>query len=95
MSLKTNVKPITYLKNHTADLVRSVAADGGPVLVTQNGEAKVVVMSVEAYDHLRASLALLKLLAGGEDDVAAGRTVGQQEAFRRARGALKRAAGRG
>jgi len=95
MSLKTSVKPITYLKNKTADLVRSVAADGGPVLITQNGEARAVVMGVEAYDHLRASLALLKLLAHGEADVAAGRTVGQREAFRRARAALKRTAGRG
>jgi prevent-host-death family protein len=92
---RTKVKPITYLKNHTADLVRSVAADGGPVLVTQNGEAKAVVLGVEEYDHLRASLALLKLLAQGEADVGAGRTVGQREALRRARAALKRAAGRG
>lgn len=95
MAARTTVKPITYLKNHTADLVRSVAADGGPVLVTQNGEAKAVVLGVEQYDHLRASLALLKLLAQGEADVAAGRTVSQKEAFRRARAALKRAARRG
>jgi prevent-host-death family protein len=94
MMLKTNVKPITYLKNNTAELVRSVASEGGPVLITQNGEAKVVVVDVATYDHWRAALALLKLLAQGEADVAVGRTVSQREALRRAHAALKRAKAR-
>lgn len=37
-------------QNHTADLVRDVAAGGRPMVITQNGEAKVVVMDVSAYD---------------------------------------------
>jgi prevent-host-death family protein len=86
-----SVKPITYLKTHTAEVVRSVAAEGGPVLITHNGEAAAVVMDVATYDRWQDSLALLKILALGEADVAAGRTVSHRAAARRARAALARA----
>jgi prevent-host-death family protein len=84
MSLKDQVKPITYLKNRTADLVREVTESGRSVVITQNGEAKVVVMDVEAYDRWRDALALLKILAQSQGDVEAGRTVSTDEAFARA-----------
>jgi len=92
MASKKDVRPITYLKSRTADLVREVSKDGRPVTITQNGEAKVVVMDVETYDRWRAALALLKTLAQAEADVAKGRTVKPSEAFRRARGAIERTA---
>ena len=75
MSLKDQVKPITYLKNRTADLVREVTESGRSVVITQNGEAKVVVMDVEAYDRWRDAMAMLKILAQSQGDVEAGRTV--------------------
>jgi prevent-host-death family protein len=84
MRLEERVKPITYLKNHTADLVRDVAAGGNPMVITQNGEAKVVVMGVTAYDRWREAMALMKLLSLSEADVAAGRVVSTDEAFARA-----------
>lgn len=88
MRFKERVKPITYLKNHTADLVRDVSENGLTVTITQNGEAKVVVMDAETYDRWRDAMALLKVMALGEADVAAGRTLTQDEAFRRAEEAL-------
>jgi prevent-host-death family protein len=91
MGYEQRVKPITYLKNHTADLVRDVAEEGRSVMITQNGEAKVVVMDVETYGRWRDALALLKLVAHGEADVAAGRTVTQKDALRRAAAALESA----
>jgi prevent-host-death family protein len=92
MNLKAHVKPITYLKNHTADLVRDVAEEGRTVMITQNGEAKVVVMDVETYDRWRDAMALLKVLAQSEGDVAAGNTVSQKEAFKRAGVGIRKAA---
>ena len=92
MSRKSDIKPITYLKNRTAELVREVNEEGRTVTITQNGEAKVVVMDVDTYDRWRAAMALLKALAQGEADVEAGRTVKQVEAFRRARKAIGRTA---
>jgi prevent-host-death family protein len=92
MSLKQSVKPITYLKNHTADLVRDVS-EGRSVMITQNGEAKVVVMDIDTYGRWRDAMALLKLVAQGEADVASGQTVSQKEALERAAAAIERAAG--
>jgi prevent-host-death family protein len=92
VSGRKDIKPITYLKNRTADLVREVNEKGRTVTITQNGEAKVVVMDVDTYDRWRSAMALLKALAQGEADVDAGRTVKQVEAFRRARKAIERTA---
>ncbi len=92
MSRKSDIKPITYLKNRTAELVREVNEEGRTVTITQNGEAKVVVMDVDTYDRMRSAMALLKVVAQGEADVDADRTVKQVEAFRRAREARKRTA---
>jgi prevent-host-death family protein len=91
MHQRRAVKPITYLKNRTADLVREVNAGGGSVTITQNGEAKVVVMDVGTYDRWRDAMTLLKMLAQAEADVTADRTVSQREAFHRARAAIERA----
>lgn len=91
MSAKRDVRPITYLKSKTAELVLDVAETGRPVTITQNGMAKVVVMDVATYDRWRAALAILKLASHAEADVAAGRTVSSDESFRRAARAVERA----
>lgn len=93
MPKRGDVRPITQLKNRTADLVREVTENGRPITITQNGEAKVVVMDVESYDRWRSAMALLKMLALGEADVERGRTVKQKEAFHRARKEIGRSAG--
>jgi prevent-host-death family protein len=90
MAKRSDVKPITYLKSRTADLVRQVERSGRAVTITQNGEAKVVVMDVDVYDRWRSALALLKLAAQSEADVQANRFVKQAEAFRRAESVLAR-----
>ena len=92
MDLTENVKPITYLKNNTAEVIRDAEA-GRPLIVTQNGEAKAVVMGVEQYREWRRTLAMMKLLALGEADVKAGRVVESAEAFRRIEEIITRASG--
>ena len=93
MNLTEVVKPITYLKNHAAEVVRDAAESGQLFVVTQNGEAKAVVMGVAQYTEWRRALVLLKLLAQGEADIASKRVVDQTEAFRRAKTSLHRASG--
>ena len=93
MNLKEDIRPITYLKNNTAELVREISRDGRTVTITQNGEAKVVVMDVESYDRMRRSIALLKLVAQGEADVEARRLVPHSRALARAAAAIEEAAG--
>ena len=86
-----DVRPITHLKNRTADVVREVNTTGRTMMITQNGEARVVVMDVATYQRWRSTMALLKVLALAESDVEAKRTVPQAAAFRRAAAALRRA----
>ncbi len=38
MKLSRNVKPISYLKSHTADVLRSITNDKEPILITHHGE---------------------------------------------------------
>lgn len=92
MDLKESVKPITYLKNNAAQVVREVSEEGRLMVVTQNGEAKAVLMGAAQYDEWKRTMALLKLLATGDADIDAGRTVSQNDAFTRAEAALERAA---
>ncbi len=91
MDRTRDLKPITYLKNRTADLVREVHDSGRTVTITQNGEAKVVIMGVDTYDRWRSAMALLKLLALAEADVEARRAVPQAEALGRGAAALEKA----
>ncbi|HEY4393668.1 MAG TPA: type II toxin-antitoxin system Phd/YefM family antitoxin [Polyangia bacterium] len=90
-----NVRPITELKNRTKELVQEVSAGGQPVVITQNGKPKVVLMDVAQHDRLQETLALLKLLAHSEDDLAkTGRAHAGKDVLRRAKAALRGAAGR-
>ncbi len=95
MARRRDVKPITYLKSRTADLVREVTEGGHAVTITQNGDAKVVVMDVDTYDRWRAAMALLKLIAQAESDVQGGRKLKQVDVFRRAEEAIGRRRGGG
>lgn len=72
MKLSDRVHSISYLKAHAADILRDVRETRQPVVITQNGEAKVVVQDVEAWDELMESLAMLKLLAQSNKSVADG-----------------------
>lgn len=73
MQLHSDIKPISWLKNNAKQLVETVAETGNPMVITQNGEAKAVVMNVKAYDQMQESLALLRMLADSSRDVEAGR----------------------
>jgi prevent-host-death family protein len=81
VSTKRDVISITRLKNDAADLVRSVTEDGRTLIVTQNGAARVAVIDVAELDRMRDALALLKLIAQGEADIAAGRVSSVDDAF--------------
>ena len=90
-----NVRPITDLKNRTKELIREVADSGQPVVITQNGKPRVVLMDVKQHDRLQDTLAMLKLLAQSQDSLAkTGRGYSTAEVRRRAKVALEKAAQR-
>ena len=73
MRYSTHVKAISYLKANAAEVLTRIAEDREPLLITQNGEAKAVLQDVASYEQTQETLALLKVLALGQADVAAGR----------------------
>lgn len=74
MRYSTQVKSISYLKAHAADVLLDLAERREPMVITQNGEAKAVVQDVASYEETQETLALLKLLALGNRDIGAGKT---------------------
>ena len=73
MSLSSRIKPISYLKAHASEIVRTLRDEGEPLIITQNGEAKAVVQDIDAYEQMQETLALLKILALGSRQIEEGR----------------------
>lgn len=65
MSMAEQIRPITYLKSSAAEIVKEFAVNPEPIIITQNGEAKMVVMDIHEYEKQQETMALLKLLALG------------------------------
>ena len=72
MALSNRIKPISYLKAHAAEIVRTLGDRGEPLVITQNGEAKVVMQDIDSYEQMQETLALLKILALGDRRIEAG-----------------------
>lgn len=85
MKLSTQIKPISYLKAHAAELVRDLNDRQEPLVITQNGEAKAVMLDVKSYEDAQETLALLKLLAIGNRQVDDGKVRSVDDAFQRLR----------
>lgn len=65
MKLSSQIKPISYLKAHAAEIVRNLSGQAEPLIITQNGEAKVVIQDINSYEQNQETMALLKILALG------------------------------
>ena len=73
MKFSTQVKPISYLNSHAAEIVRDLTENRESMLTTPNGEAKLVVMDVKSYEEQEETLALLKILALGNREIELGK----------------------
>ena len=85
MKLSEQVKPISYLKAHASEVIRDVTENRRTVVITQHGQAKVVLQDVRVYDELMESLALLKLLGQSRRSLREGGGVSLDEAEREIR----------
>ena len=85
MKLSSRIKPISYLKAHAAEIVRNMGDHGGPLVITQNGEAKVVLQDIESYEQIQETMALLKILALGNRQIEAGKVEPAAVVIRRLR----------
>ncbi len=59
MKLSAQIKPISYLKAHASEIVRTLGDRGEPLIITQNGEAKVVLQDIDSFETTQETMALL------------------------------------
>jgi len=75
MKLSQDVKPVSYFKNNMAEVIRRLNENQGTMIITQNGEAKVAMMDIKAYEGMQETLAMLEMIAQGKKNIAEGRYI--------------------
>ena len=85
MKYSTQIKPISYLKANAAEVVRELTEKREPLVITQNGEAKMVIQDVASYEQTQETMALLKILALGNRQIEEGRVIPAADAIKRLR----------
>ncbi len=81
MKYNQDIRPVTYLKTNSADLIKEVQKNKRPIFVTQNGEAKIVLQDLEEYQRQKDTLLMLKMIALGEREIRSGDVVEQDKLF--------------
>jgi prevent-host-death family protein len=95
MRYSTQIKPISYIKSHAAEILDRLAEEREPIVITQNGEARAVLIDVHSYDQSQETLALLQILAIGEKQVQAGEIHPLEEVVAKLRTRLANSTGAG
>lgn len=86
MRYSSQIKPISYLKANAAEVLTRLNEQREPLVITQNGEAKAVLQDIASFEETQETLALLKILALGNQDLATGRVKPVREVISRLRG---------
>jgi len=66
------IVPISDLRQGAAALIRKIHDSREPVVISQRGRASAVLLSIEAYQQKEKDYEILKLIAKGEQEIAAG-----------------------
>ena len=81
MKLSEDIRPITYMKTHSADLMKQVGITRRPLIITQNGVAKAVVLDIETHEKQMETLKMLKIIARGEEAIKNGELIDHDDVF--------------
>jgi prevent-host-death family protein len=80
MRFSTQIKPISYVKAHAAELLDRITEERESIIITQNGEARAVLVDVASYEQMMdETQVLLKILAHTDKETEAGQTVPIEE----------------
>lgn len=85
MILSSQIKPISYLKAHAGEIVRTLGDRGGQMVITQNGEARAVLQDIHSFEQTQETMAVLKVLALGNRQIEAGWVEPAADAIKRLR----------
>lgn len=89
MNLKENIRPISYIKTHAADMLKQINDTQNPIVITQNGEARGVLLDTQSYQEMVDAIGMLKLLTQGERSIEDGEVLSHEDAISSARLAIK------
>lgn len=76
LKLSEQVKPISYLKAHAPEIIRTLKDNPQPVVITLHGEAKAILQDVGQYEETQE-----KVLALTNRQVGEGKTRPAAESF--------------
>jgi len=79
LNLAQDIKPISYIKAHTAEILKQIDERKNPLVITQNGEAKAVLLNINTYQSLVDSISLMKIISIGETQIATGKTISSND----------------
>jgi len=82
VTLRNNVKPISYIKTNAAQMMKYVNERKTPVIITQNGEAKAVLMDIETYQNTEDAFALMNIIKIAEKDIKNGNVKKADDVFK-------------
>ncbi len=88
MKYSESIKPISYLKAHASEIIRDVANNQKTLVITQNGEAKVILQDIKVYEKTQETLALLKILSLSSKNIGKGKAKPVRETFEDVRKAI-------
>jgi prevent-host-death family protein len=69
VNVAENIKPVSYIKSNTSNVMDYVYENKNPVIITKNGEAIAVLIDIETYQKTQDAFALLNIVKLGEDDI--------------------------
>ncbi len=75
------IKPISYLKSHAAEVLKDLKETGKPYVITQHGEGRAILMDIDKYEEELETIARLKMVLMGKEQVRQGKARPAEEAF--------------
>jgi len=90
MDIKEDIKPISYLKSHAAEIIKNINTNHRPIIITQNGEAKGVFIDTESYQKMKDTNNMMKLIILAENEMEKNNFINQDEVFKKIEKKFKR-----
>ncbi len=81
MNLQSDIRPISYVKSNAAEMLRQVNESHNPIVITQNGEAKAVLLDTASFQEMKDALGIMKLISQSEHDLQRDNTLSHEEAM--------------
>ena len=74
-----NIKSISFLKSNASQIAEDLEKNGHPYVITQNGEATMVIQAVQQFQEKESLIAALKIIALGDKDRIEGKGISVTE----------------